>query len=428
MKTKQIQSSLNEFTGRHLVLIDKTAKKASINSYSKKVGINFISSNELSEQVGVSQVLGDSDGIIFEELGIGIVNDMPEEISMLMSSNGSSPFYYSEPETYVYAISEVDYVKGFKDAVNILYDALLEENRIPSQETKPVIETDQKSTWGLLKTNVPNSSFNGRNVNVAVLDTGFYGIHPDFEGRRIIGKSFVNGENWDEDRNGHGTHCIGISCGSFKIEEGIRYGIAGESNIYVGKVLSNKGSGTSGGVIEGIYWAIKNKCRVISMSLGSRVSIGQKPSPVYEKAGREALNYGAIIIAAAGNESRRPGFVNPIGSPANCKSIMAVAAIDKNTKLGSFSNGGLNLDGGKVDIAAPGVDVLSSWTALDNSQLYKRISGTSMATPHVAGIAALLCEAYPNATPEQIWMMLIQNAKGIGLPVEDVGAGLAQAI
>lgn len=129
-------------------------------------------------------------------------------------------------------------------------------------------------------------------------------------------------------------------------------------------------------------------------------------------------------MAAAGNESRRSeNRFSPVGSPADCPSILAVGAIDSSLQIADFSNRAINANG-LVDIAAPGVDIYSSWLM---PARYRILSGTSMATPYVAGIAALLCEKYPDATPEMIRKELIGLAKSLSLPAWDVGAGLAIA-
>src|SRR5437899_1921207 len=160
------------------------------------------------------------------------------------------------------------------------------------------------------------------------------------------------------------------------------------------------------------------------MSLGAPVQVGQSFSPVFEQVGRRALAAGTLIIAAAGNESHRPQQIAPVGHPANCPSIMAVGALDQRLKVAFFSSAGLNPQGGQVDVAAPGVAVRSSWP---RPTLYNTISGTSMATPHVAGIAALLAEAHAQARGLALWALIIQHAKHLGSPNRDVGAGIAQA-
>jgi subtilisin family serine protease len=163
----------------------------------------------------------------------------------------------------------------------------------------------------------------------------------------------------------------------------------------------------------------------VSMSLGAPAAPGQSFSAVFERVARRAMRRGTLIIAAAGNESRRQnGVTRPVGHPANCPSIMAVAALDDQMQVASFSNRGINPQGGQVDIAGPGVRVRSSWP---RPTLYNTISGTSMATPHVAGIAGLHAEANPQATPADLWSLLVRTARRLPLPAVDVGAGLVQA-
>ena len=131
-----------------------------------------------------------------------------------------------------------------------------------------------------------------------------------------------------------------------------------------------------------------------------------------------------MLPRQSGNESNRPGVINPVGHPANCPSIMAVGALDQQLRIAFFSNGGLNPQGGQVDIAGPGVAVISSFP---RPTLRRTLSGTSMATPHVAGIAALLAEANPGARGRALASLLLQNARRLQLPARDVGSGLVQA-
>ena len=139
----------------------------------------------------------------------------------------------------------------------------------------------------------------------------------------------------------------------------------------------------------------------------------------------EALDLDTLVIAAAGNDSdRASGRIAPVGSPANSPSIMAVGAIDANYQPASFSNGGMNGNGGGIDIVAPGVAVFSS---APRPMFYKVLSGTSMACPHVAGVAALWAESDPQLRGRALWNALVGHAKPIqGLP-RDIGAGLVQA-
>jgi subtilisin family serine protease len=257
---------------------------------------------------------------------------------------------------------------------------------------------------------------------VAILDTGVFKKHVDLTGRKITSKKFVSGGS-SGDADGHGSHCTGIACG-FRDQSGFRYGVAFESAIFAGKVLNDQGEGTDGGILAGIEWAIANKCRVISMSLGAAAEPGEPYSETYENVARRAINKGSLIIAAAGNESNRPAFVAPVGHPANCPSIMAVGAIDSALKIASFSCGGMNDRGGQVDIVAPGVSVYSMINKQDE---HEKWDGTSMATPFVAGIAALYFQQNKTASPLDIWAMLTQHAKRLRLSSADGGSGLVQA-
>src|SRR5687768_12474874 len=145
------------------------------------------------------------------------------------------------------------------------------------------------------------------------------------------------------------------------------------------------------------------------MSLGTATQQGDQHSQVYETAAQRALAANTLLIAAAGNESdRRNGLINPVGHPANCPSIMAVGAVDSDMQIAFFSTRGTEPNGGGVDIVGPGVEVYST---VPMPGKHGRKSGTSMACPHVAGIAALYAEANPNATARELWQHLVNNAK-----------------
>lgn len=418
-----------ELTGRYLVLFREDAVTQGMQMLSSMTGMSVSASGEPQTDRFM----------LLNTLGIAVVNAELEQIrSLTISTAENSPILAIEPETVVYASAYIpsknleqlnpvattdittSYLEGYRDGVNHLVESL-----VPGEQAKlvnPLLD-ESVETWGLKATNVVKSSFSAQGIKIAVLDTGFDLNHPDFIGRSIIRKSFIQGEEV-QDKNGHGTHCIGTACGPRQPVRLPRYGVGYNSEIYVGKVLSNQGSGSSGGVLAGIEWALNNGCDIISMSLGSATQVGTPFSPSYERAAQKALSRGTLIVAAAGNESNRnSGIINPVGSPANCPSIMAVAALDSQLKIANFSNRGINPEGGQVDIAAPGVNVYSSWLM---PRQYRAISGTSMATPHVAGIAALHAEA-TGLRGRELWNHLIQTARRLSLASEDVGAGLVQA-
>ena len=314
-------------------------------------------------------------------------------------------------------------MKGYKDGINTLSEKLFEKFFADNLPTEEFSETAAvTSTWGMRATNAASSRYSGKGVRVAVLDTGFDLTHPDFKGRKITTWSFISGQDV-QDENGHGTHCIGISCGPRVTNNSQipRYGVAYNAEIFAGKVLSNTGSGSDGGILAGINWALNNRCQIVSMSLGSQ----RPPSAIYEQVARRALAQGTIIIAAAGNESNRPNYFSPVASPANCASILSIGALDRYLQVASFSNRGFDNSGGQIDLAAPGVEIWSSYPM--NRGGWKSLSGTSMATPFVAGLAALWIEA-TGQTGAAVWSLLARNARRLNLPSVDIGAGLAQAV
>ncbi|MEB3294562.1 MAG: S8 family serine peptidase [Synechococcales bacterium] len=414
-----------ETTGRYLVLLPEGEVNAGIQAVTNSTGIqSFARAADFADHAISAEQLEGENGAVFESLGVAVVSLDPNQAqSIQMAVASESPVLAVEPERVVYALENLptdlnlDYLKGYRDAINQLIDRLA-----PASSQSIAALTNGTDTWGLQMTKVINSPFSGVGIKVAVLDTGLDLTHPDFAGRKITSQSFIPGEEV-QDRNGHGTHCIGTACGS-KIAAPPRYGVAYNAEIFAGKVLSNRGSGSDGGILAGIEWSISNGCQIISMSLGAPTQPGTPFSRVYEQVGQRALKQGSLIVAAAGNESdRRRRRVNPVAHPANCPSFMAVAAIDAQTQMAFFSNGSINPAGGQIDIAAPGVDIYSTWPMPTR---YQSISGTSMATPHVAGIAALYAEA-TGLVGLDLWGLLMREAQRLILPSVDVGVGLAQA-
>ena len=383
-------------TGRSLVLFDEGAAQEGMQAVQEAVGVEVLPAS------GEESAPADGGGVLFESLGVAVVDAPPEQV---LRAAGASAILAVEPERIVYALEATDYAPPAGDEAAI---AALDESQ---------------ATWGLQVTKVVNCSRTGKGIRVAVLDTGFDLQHPDFAGRSVTSQSFVAGQAV-QDGHGHGTHCIGTALGAKSPGVLPRYGIAYEAEIFAGKVLSNAGSGADSGILAGIEWAIQNGCVVVSMSLGAPVQPGQAFSRVFERVAKRAQEQGTLIVAAAGNDSQRPLPPRPVSHPANCPSIMAVAAMDVQGAVARFSNSGVNPDGGQVDIAGPGVDVHSSWPMPTR---YRRISGTSMATPHVAGIAALHAEADPAARGAALGRALTGAAQRLSLPSSDVGAGMVQA-
>lgn len=432
---KENKKTDKEFTGRYLVLLPEGVGAEDFKNQVKEVSEFKISkSTDFKDEFFTSEDLDKTDGIVLDKLGIVILNNKPKMDMMVSSLSEGGSGMIIEPERVVHAFNKLDdntssYIEGYRDAINNLANSMLGTDQSSYEEEVAAIDISSVgATWGLKATNVvpqlalQYNPYSGNGIKVAVLDTGFDFNHPDFAGRTILQQSFITGQA-AQDGHGHGTHCIGTSCGPLNPAGNIeRYGIAYNAQIYVGKVLSNSGSGADGGILAGINWAVANGCAVISMSLGAKNTVAGY-SAVYENAAVRALNQGSLIIAAAGNDSNRPGSIVAVSHPANCPSIMAVGAVDSAMNIAYFSNGGLFPTYGAVDIAGPGVGVFSS-TKLPTK--YTNMSGTSMATPHVAGIAALWAEA-TGLRGINLWNKLTSTAKPLPLPTRDVGTGLVQA-
>ncbi|GAA3458742.1 S8 family serine peptidase [Saccharothrix longispora] len=385
-------------TGRYLVLLEDRSVAAGAREMSRVAGITATSTADHA----TTAELAAADGLIFQDLGIAVVDATPDQVARLSrAAESPGPIAVVEAERVVQAYDTAD--TGQAAAVD-----------------------ESVFTWGLQAVGANLSSATGKGVRIAVLDTGFAADHPDFAGRAVITNSFIEGETAD-DAHGHGTHCVGSAAGPrTPASGGPGYGVAHEAEVYAGKVLSNAGFGSDSGILAGIEWAIANGCAVVSMSLGAAVRPGTPHSLIFEQAATRALAKGTLIIAAAGNESRRPGSVNPVGHPANCPSILAVGAVDVHRGIAFFSCGTVDAVG-QVDLVGPGVDVYSSWNREDGALgRHKRIQGTSMATPHVAGVAALVAEKH-GARGWELWARLAQSGRRLDLPSTDVGGGLVQA-
>ncbi len=411
------------YTGRQVVVLaPKSGRTNPARALATIAGFSNVARSKDFEFQAVSMSeANDADATVFDELGVAVVSADPDQRSALIAAAAEGDVVLSvEPELIHHALTVTDYARGYHDGVSDLYERLNGNNGSAGATALAAVPVDNDQfTWGVQATRVSTSSRTGRGVRVAVLDTGFDVRHPDFIGRTITTQSFILGETV-QDAHGHGTHCIGTSCGSAKPDGTRRYGVATEAEIFAGKVLSDSGSGSDRGILAGINWALANNCAIVSMSLGADV---REVSRAYEAVGKVALDRGTLIIAAAGNNARRPGDPGFVGVPANSSSIMAIAATDSANQVARFSSGSGNGDGGRVDLAGPGVKVFSSWPL---PQRHNSINGTSMATPHVSGIAALWNEA-TGLTGRELWTLLVQNAKALDVPSADVGAGLAQA-
>jgi subtilisin family serine protease len=387
-----------QYTGRQVVVLAPSRGRANPERALIRIAglSNIARTKDFEFQALEVSAVGDADATIFDELGVAVVSgDADQHAALSAAAERGDVVLSVEPELIHHALTATT---------------------LPTMA--PPADTDA-FTWGLQATGVVTSRRTGRGVRLAVLDTGFDVDHQDFAGRAVITQSFIAGESV-QDAHGHGTHCIGTSCGPAHPGSARRYGVAGGAEIFAGKVLGDDGSGSDTGILAGINWAIANGCKVISMSLGADV---REVSRAYETVGQRALDRGTLIVAAAGNNAERPGNPGFVGVPANSPSIMAIAAVNPANIPAPFSARSGRVDGGRIDLAGPGVKVFSSWPMPKG---YNSISGTSMATPHVSGIAALWCEA-TGFTGRELWTVLVQNALPLESPSVDIGAGFVQA-
>ncbi|MCX5607317.1 MULTISPECIES: S8 family serine peptidase [unclassified Streptomyces] len=416
-----------EYTGRYVVLLDPGNQESGLNALRAAADIAPVERVRGAAAANVSELLERPDvSVLFENLSVAVVEVRPENrFALVTTAEAEASILAAEPERMVYAspittpqLAPTDFFPAYRSDEEVVAHQSQAE---AAASLGPALD-EQSMTWGLQAIRANISGMTGHGVKIAVLDTGVDTDHPDLIGCIEETASFVAGQTV-EDGHGHGTHCIGTVAGPRNPRQGPRYGVACDARILAGKVLANNGEGPDGGILAGIEWAIARGAKVISLSLGAPVRPGALFANTYEILAKSALAMGTVIVAAAGNSSLRPGLVAPVEHPANCPSILAVASLDKALKTAFDSCGGINGQGGEVDIAGPGVAVRSAAPGGG----YARMSGTSMATPHVAGVLALLAEANPTASAAALKATLLSSAFPLPQPARDVGAGLLQA-
>ncbi len=280
----------------------------------------------------------------------------------------------------------------------------------PDYEAKIVLDVSAQKIGA---TNVWNGlNITGKGVNVAVIDTGISNTHPAI--KTVIKEQDFTGEGTD-DLNGHGTHVAGIIASNDATYKGIAY----NANLIDVKVLNQYGSGWSSDVIAGVDWAVANGADMISMSLGAAITPCDGTDDL-SRAVDNAVSKGVVAVVAAGNSG--PGN-STINSPGCSKNSITVGAVNDNDAIASFSSRGPTGDGRvKPDVVAPGVGIMSTYKGS-----FASLSGTSMATPHVSGAAALIMEAEPSLSPDQMKEKLKSTSKNLGLDQNAQGAGRIDA-
>jgi len=288
----------------------------------------------------------------------------------------------------------------------------IEENAFVN--TFATIDTESNSPWGLNRishkkksTEANDEALNfvykydsraGNGVDIYIVDTGINTAHEDFAGRAHWGATF--GGYASADGNGHGTHCAGVAAGT-------RYGVAKKANLYAVKVLNDTGTGSITDVISGISWVVsqaKNSERpsIINLSLGGGIS------SALDNSATNAVSAGVHVVVAAGNDGANADNT----SPARAAKVNTAGATTIDDELAYFSNFGSD-----VNIYAPGVDITSDW--IGSKSATKSLSGTSMATPHVAGLIAYIISLNGDLSPSAAtakMLSLAQSNKLSGIP------------
>ncbi|SCF28533.1 PA domain-containing protein [Micromonospora purpureochromogenes] len=275
--------------------------------------------------------------------------------------------------------------------------------------------------------------YDGANVKVAVLDSGIDATHPDLAGQIAEAVDFTSSPDGPVDGHGHGTHVASTIAGTGKASGGLRRGVAPGAKLLIGRVCGGDGTCAGDAVMAGMEWAAKSGADVVNMSLGGQPTDGT--DLLSKTVNKLSGTYGTLFVIAAGNNGPAS---RTVGAPGAADEALTVAAVDKSDQMAVFSSRGPRVgDGGaKPDIAAPGVAIVAArakGTGMGKpvDDYYTSASGTSMATPHMAGAAAIIAQQHPDFTGRQIKALLMATAKDLGHDLYAQGAGrvdLARAI
>ncbi|CAM3789865.1 S8 family peptidase [Mesobacillus thioparans] len=353
-------------------------KKDKSHYYDHEAAVDFITEPSAEE---IDEITRDIKGWVMKHLNSVYVfrSTFMETPQMIEYFNQRQNVEYAEPNFIL-----------MQNEVTAPNDLLYQENY---QWNLPAIGTEEG--WNITK--------GKEQIEIAIVDTGVDLDHPELKNRIVPGYNVIDEKREPDDDNGHGTHVAGIIASETNNREGVA-GMTWFSKIMPVKAMGAKGYGTTFDIAKGIVWAVDHGADVINMSLGN-----YQPSKVLEEAVRYAYDKNVVMVSAAGNDgSNQPTY------PSAYPEVLSVAAVDYNGNRANFSN-----YGDYIDIAAPGVNIPSTFF---NSQ-YAALSGTSMAAPHVAGLAALIKSANPDLKSSQVINIIKSSAIDLGDQGKDIEYG-----
>ncbi len=362
-----------------------------------------------------------------KSLGMTLVDDLPAlEVSVLQANGDVAPEEFDRARTQpgiadaeddVYRNWLLDAPVSFQQAPLPSLDAVMSALRKPRKRPAAPAPSGNAPSgasgavpWGVRRVNAPAAwaSGEGAGVKVAVVDTGIDCTHPDLECDFSAGTDIVDPGSQPMDDNEHGTHVAGTIAGR-GLGGGV-LGVAPKATLMPVKVLDKDGAGSLSDIVKGIDWAADHGANVINMSLG-----GPSGSTALERAVKYALSKGVVVVAAAGNSGPDP---DTVGYPAGYPGVIAVAASDSSDGVADFSS-----RGAAVAFIAPGVDITSTVPGGG----YAKLSGTSMASPHVAGLAALAVERGARGADGVRAAFSAAASRLPGLSATEEGAGMIDA-
>ncbi|NMA94800.1 MAG: S8 family peptidase [Clostridiales bacterium] len=394
---------------------------------------------------------GNRDSSIFEKVDKRLIQKTQtlgsSELSAIVYSSGENMDDFS---THLEALGAViRYSLPFMDACAVEIPSHELESMAKSERIRYISDDVNISTLlniatqGVGATVVNQSGYRGKGIGIAVLDTGIY-PHPDLimpRSRIAAFKDFVNNKRSAYDDNGHGTCVAGAAAGNGYSSNGKYQGVAPLADIIAIKVMNGRGQGSSSDILAGMQWVVDNRDRfnikVMSLSLGSEKVAGGFADPLAVAVER-VWDRGVTVVAAAGNAGPRSSTIT---TPGVSPKIITVGAVDdkrtveiEDDIIAKFSSRGpVGRYGEKPDVVAPGVDITTLNTDKDYisgtrptnlKEQYKKMTGTSIATPIVAGGAALLLEKRPSLSPDDIKRIMKENARDLAENIYDQGKGL----